>query len=417
MFVPTISVWLSSLSDREEVGVFWGIIHRMILIDMIKVFIISLVALTGLIMMAGIVSEAMRHGLGPLQILAIIPLMLPSLLPYTVPTTTLFTTCIVYGRLSAHNEVLALKASGVHIAHVVWPAIFLGIIMSITTFILFLDVIPYTGYLLRNHINFDLEEVLYSQLRKDGHLRNSKISYEIVVGRVQGRKLIDAKFMRRSADGQTIDLIVLAKEAELRVATIHNKILVDMRGCNIIKEGGDEAFVESRIWEIDIKGDLNGATSKFRAADMTWVELDIYQRKWEEERDAHFQAIEKAKQNLPIEQWDTDPVLRQLRGEFANRTRQISAIISERHMRPALSLGCLCFTLVGCPVGIWLSKSDYLSSFISCFVPIVIIYYPLMLGMLNLATAGMVPAVLVIYNANILLLSIGLFLFWRLTRY
>jgi lipopolysaccharide export system permease protein len=416
MVVPTITVSLSSRGGDWEVDVFWGIIHRMIVIDMIKVFAISLIALTGLILMAGVVSEAMRHGLGPVQILAIIPMMLPSLLPYTVPTTTLFTTCIVYGRLSAHNEILALKASGVHVAHVVWPAIFLGSVMSITTFVLYLDVIPYTGYLLRNHTNFDLEEILYSQLRKDGHLQNSKINFEIVVDRVQGRKLINAMFMRRSADGKTIDLVIMAKEAELRVATIHNKILVDMRGCTIIGEKTEELLLESKIWEIDINGDMNGPTAKFRAADMTWLELSVYQHKWEEDRDALADKIAKALSETPPPQHDSDPLLRKLRGDLAGRQRQINSIFSERHMRPALALGCLCFTLVGCPVGIWLSKSDYLSAFISCFVPIVLVYYPLMLGMLNIATAGIVPAVLVIYNANLLLLSVGLLLFWRLAR-
>ncbi len=74
-----------------------------------------------MILMAGIISEAMKNGFGPVQILAIIPLLLPSLLPYTVPTTTLFTTCIVYGRLAADNEILALKAAGTHIIHVIWP--------------------------------------------------------------------------------------------------------------------------------------------------------------------------------------------------------------------------------------------------------------------------------------------------------
>ena len=171
---------------------FWGIIHRMIVIDMIKVFAISLIALTSLILMAGVVSEAMRHGLGPVQILAIIPMMLPSLLPYTVPTTTLFTTCIVYGRLSAHNEILALKASGVHIAHVVWPAVSSAACHERH------DLCPLFGRhsvhrLPAHHVNLILRVVTLSFAGRQ--LKNSKINFEIVVSRVQGRKLIDAKFM------------------------------------------------------------------------------------------------------------------------------------------------------------------------------------------------------------------------------
>src|SRR5437870_11063517 len=124
----------------------------MILMDLLRVFLLALVALTGLILLAGVISEAMKNGLSPAQIIAIIPLLLPSLLPYTVPTTTLFATCMVYGRLSADNEILAMKAAGVHIIHVVWPALLLGAVTSLVTMFCFLDIIPYTGYLLRNRI-------------------------------------------------------------------------------------------------------------------------------------------------------------------------------------------------------------------------------------------------------------------------
>lgn len=64
----------------------------------------------------------------------------------------------------------------------------------------------------------------------------------------------------------------------------------------------------------------------------------------------------------------------------------------EIQMRPALSIGCLCFVLIGCPVGIWASRSDYLSVFIICFLPTMFIYYPLLLASLNLAKNGKVPA-------------------------
>ena len=53
-----------------------------------------------MLLMAGIVAEASQRGLTPLQILAAIPLLIPSTLPYTLPATTLFATCVVYGRLA-----------------------------------------------------------------------------------------------------------------------------------------------------------------------------------------------------------------------------------------------------------------------------------------------------------------------------
>ena len=71
---------------------------------------------------------------------------------------------------------------------------------------------------------------------------------------------------------------------------------------------------------------------------------------------------------------------------------------------------------MGCPIGIWFSKSDYLSAFITCFLPIVIIYYPLMFCMFDMARAGKIPPWMGIFNADALMLLTGGFLFRRLTR-
>jgi len=73
------------------------------------------------------------------------------------------------------------------------------------------------------------------------------------------------------------------------------------------------------------------------------------------------------------------------------------------HQRPALALGCLCFVLVGCPVGIWFSRSDYLSAFITCFLPIVLIYYPILLCGFNAARFGRVPPGPAIWAADVLM--------------
>src|SRR5262249_765085 len=112
----------------------------------------AFVALTGLLLLAGVIAEATRNGLGPAQILAAIPLLIPRTAPSTLPTTTLFATCMIYGRLAADNEILAMRAAGIHIRHAVWPALFLGVLTSIITFVLFLDLIPYTHYILRSQM-------------------------------------------------------------------------------------------------------------------------------------------------------------------------------------------------------------------------------------------------------------------------
>jgi lipopolysaccharide export system permease protein len=84
--------------------------------------------------------------------------------------------------------------------------------------------------------------------------------------------------------------------------------------------------------------------------------------------------------------------------------------------RPALAFGCLCFVVVGCPIGIWFSKSDYLSAFITCFLPIVVVYYPLLLCGSNLAKNGRVSPLLAMWAANGLMALVALPLYRKLLR-
>src|SRR5436190_20311255 len=124
----------------------------MILWEIFKVFAMSLIGITSILLMAGIVAEASQQGLAPGQILAAIPLLIPSTLPYTIPATTRFATCVAYGRLAGDNEILAIKSAGVNIGRVVLPGLILGITMSAATMGLYYRVLPCRHPLLRARI-------------------------------------------------------------------------------------------------------------------------------------------------------------------------------------------------------------------------------------------------------------------------
>ena len=207
----------------------FGILHRMILWELTKVFLMSLIGITGILLMAGIVAEASQQGLGPTQILAAIPLLVPSTLPYTIPATTLFATCVVYGRLSADNEILAVRAAGVNLLAVVWPGLLLGLVMSGVTMGLYYRVIPYTHHLLRQMVFNDAEELMYSLLAKQKSITHPQMPYAMWVKGVEGRKLLDPLFKNKDPEtGKTV--VAHAREAELRVDTGKNLLLVRMHG-------------------------------------------------------------------------------------------------------------------------------------------------------------------------------------------
>src|SRR5205823_4071902 len=143
---------------REDRVPLFSILHRMIFRELARVFLLSLLTITALLLVAGIVAEASQQGLRPAQVLAAIPLLIPSMLPYTIPASTLFAACVGYGRLAADNEVQAVRAAGISTLHVVWPGLLLGALASAATIALYQDVIPATHLRLRSAVFDDLEE-------------------------------------------------------------------------------------------------------------------------------------------------------------------------------------------------------------------------------------------------------------------
>lgn len=389
----------------------WSILHRMILGELVRVFALSLVGITGILLLAGIVAEATQQGIGPAQVLAIIPLLIPSTLPYTIPATTLFATCVVYGRLSHDNEILAIKASGVNVLKVVWPGIFLGLLMSAGTMGLYYSLIPRTQGLLRAVVISDVEEFLYAMLRRDFRIKHPRLNYEIYIKRVHGRKLIDPKFKRKSPKGN-YDIIADAREADLRVDLANKQLLIHMRDGTVIGEDGI-AYFEDRVWAVPLPENFLEQRPR-KAREMTWQEI---RKRLGELRQKEAQLAVEVAEASSQSGADVRQHLANLGEKRKALQIDIRLLVIEQHMRPALAFGCLCFVLLGCPVAIWFSKSDYLSSFITCFLPIVFLYYPLVLCGNNLAKAGKVPIGPSIWAANFVVCLFAVELYRRLLRH
>src|SRR5262245_21684869 len=192
----------------------------MILAELVKVFLMSLIALTGMFLLAGLIQEATQKGLSPGQILTIIPLIIPNTLPFTIPATTLFATCVVYGRMSADNEVLVLRAAGVNIYHLLWPALILGLGTTAVTAALYYDTIPRSQRLRQAQLANEAENILYGVIKREGGLKQANLDFFLYVRDVQGRDLIDVVVKKRGKDKKGFEMVARAQTARLRVRDV-----------------------------------------------------------------------------------------------------------------------------------------------------------------------------------------------------
>jgi lipopolysaccharide export system permease protein len=83
--------------------------------------------------------------------------------------------------------------------------------------------------------------------------------------------------------------------------------------------------------------------------------------------------------------------------------QRLNEFETEKQMRVALACGSFFFVLLGAPVGILFAKGDFLSAFISCFVPIIVLYYPLTLLAVNVGKDGLINPTVALWAGNTLL--------------
>ena len=404
-------------------------LNRLIFWELVKVFLMSLGTVTGLLVTVPLFQQASQMGLSLSQVIEAIPLFVPNMLPYTIPATTLFASCVVYGRLSHDNEVVAIKAAGVHLFNILKPALLLGLITTALTAGLYHTVIPLSQQLLYKQLLSDPEELLYNMLRRDRTLRHPNMPYVIYVKDVQGKRLIDVVLKKRAKvkdpkTGQEVfygyDFTARIREARLRVDTTEGKLYIDPDRSVFYDKNTMGETAGTGPFMMDLPDGLNGK-DKVRISAMTWEDLPVRLEQLREELEEKLAAREanrKTGENAPHPDVRAAAQKEELVYRFQVETleRAIRNTEGEFYQRPALAVGCLLFALVGCPVGIWANRADYLSTFVICFLPAVFLYYPLQFAGGGLSRDGKVPLWFGYWMANIAIGLMALALNWRLLR-
>jgi lipopolysaccharide export system permease protein len=392
------------------------LLQRSIFWELVKVFVPSLIAITGLIVLATIIKESSDHGLSPSQMLVAVCLIVPSMMPFIIPPTTLFAACVVYGRLAHDNEITAIKSAGISVLHTIWPGAVLGMVMSGMLFGMYYYLIPYSQHILRTAFINDAEEFILAVLKRDHEIRgmDRKLNWEIWVEQIHGRQLRNAIFKHRDASGKHYDVIARSREAELHVDAVKREVLVQMRHGEVLDDGGKtRVHFEEKDYSVPLpEFDKNRPTPR----EMTWNELLSNRAEAAARLDNALSGLldidgKQLPPGLPREQAQA-----YLRHVQVVQQQFLRSLEVELQMRPALACGCFFFVLVGCPVGIWFSRSDYLSAFISCFLPIVFIYYPVSLCCTNLGKDGKIAPFTSQWAANAILAVIAFILFRKLVK-
>ncbi len=390
---------------------------RHVFFELIKVFLVVLTMMTMPLMIVLLSQEALSQGLGVGQIVLLLPYVLPMALRFAVPGTILFAACTVYGRMSAGNEVVALKSLGISPMAVLWPSYLLAFLLSLGSVWVNDLAVSWGRIGVQRVIVSSFEEIAYGMLRKNKAYSTKK--FEIVVKDVRGRRLIQPIItLKASEDSQKMTFI--AREASLEADAAKGTLTLLLEDTSL--EIGDKVV---GYWPNALSPTipLSDGARKTEAsvspsnlalwqipAERTLQAEQIVRFDQELAADATYQLLTGDFTALSGPTWQKNEDIRKGLNVRWHRLK------TEPHRRWANGFSCLCFVAIGAPTAVWLRRSDVLGSFFVCFLPILGIYYPLLIFGVDQAKGGAMPPHAV-WLGNLILLLAGVWVTRKVLRY
>jgi lipopolysaccharide export system permease protein len=391
------------------------VLTRYIVKEMLIVFSLFLSGMTLFIFFGLIAKEAVDNGLSLGPILRILPYMLPEALQYTVPGALLLTATNVYGRVSSSNEIVAIKSLGISPMAMIWPTIVFAGLVSLGAVVLN-DMTVWGRSGVERVILESLEEIAYGRLKATGNYTNSRV--HVIVRRLEGRKLIQPNIQIGSGGGGPPSLIT-ADAAELHADVKAGAMSIrlynaegNLNGWSISHPGefersfSMEEFTGRRSGE---RHPTSFALSELPDAKANQVKF-IARLQRAMAADAGAALLFGRLDDLSQAHWAP----RQEQVTAAERT--CHRLFTEPYRRWANGFSCLGFALIGAPMAIRRKHGEFWGSFFLCFLPILVVYYPLLVGCLSWAKNGALPPQSV-WLGNLVLAAWGMWLLRRVIRF
>ena len=150
------------------------IINRYIFREIATTFIMIFFVMTFVLLMGKmlqIMDLIVNKGIGVLSVIHMIMLVMPSLMIFTIPISLLISILIAMGRLSADNEITALKSSGVSLFQMFFPVA----LASLLAFIITIGM----GYYLAPTSNYAIKRLLFEQVTQNATIALKEKSFNI----------------------------------------------------------------------------------------------------------------------------------------------------------------------------------------------------------------------------------------------
>lgn len=314
--------------------------------------------LTEFLLVHGVKLETVAQIMGYLSI---------SFLPVILPMSLLFAVLLTYGRLSSDSEIVSMKALGLNMKHLSFPALLLAFIVALGA----------------------AETSFY--LAPWGNRR-----FEVLINEL-GRLKAGATIREGVFSEGFFDLVVYANQVDSKAGTLEKVFIYDERDSKspltiIAKEGqiinsednreGNKALL--RLRDGNIHRTSGGTYTKI---DFTSYDINLFDP-------VQFNQKKKSLPSFTIDEIKTDLKRTDLEPKRTNELK------IEFHRRWALSAACFIFALLGIGLGTTTNKRAAKSNGLVLSIGLIVCYWILYVTAEGVAKNGHVPVWIAIWSVN-----------------
>jgi lipopolysaccharide export system permease protein len=337
-----------------------------------------------------------------------IVLLLPYVWAFALPMGMLTSALLVFGRISADQELTAVRASGISLVSLVWPVLLLSLVLSATSAYVNLTLEPRCRVAYKNLL-VKLRMTMSSVQLPEGRYIRDFDGYIFYVGKNRKGQLEDVTVLLLP-DKTNVTTSVFAPRGEMQIDPASQQVHLRLFDAQtILVNGGKIAPGPQGDWELPplnpgAPGKGSGGGRDVDVGTMTFTQLQ-----------EELQDMERRFSLAPAVGQSTQQAREAL--ELLRKTRDdaTTPIRVQMHRRVAISFACFGFTLIGIPLGIRVHRRETNVGFFIALA-LVMAYYGLLLVGMGLNNRPELAPHLIVWVPNFLFQSVGAVLLWRANR-
>ncbi|MBF0504049.1 MAG: LptF/LptG family permease [Candidatus Omnitrophica bacterium] len=293
------------------------ILRNYILKECLVPFVLSISVLTSVFLLGylpQLANKVINDGISLTAMSHIFLYYIPILMGYTLPIACLITVILAFGHMSSENEILAMRASGIHLRRLLVPLFIVGVALSLLVYILNDRIIP-AAYDAQTRILQETGSQNPAAMLEPGSFINAFDKYIVFIYRMENDKLYGVRIYQPQPNKPTRTTI--AQEGEFVHVPGRDQLMLKL--------------INGTTDEPDLKNPNNFYKLNFQ---QSFMYMDLTKK-----------SVRGEKKSKAMTLRELSHKIEEIRSLFINP----APLLAEYHRRLAWSLSPLLFILLGFP--------------------------------------------------------------------